>query len=143
MRGTTASGRGARLPAESEWEKAARGTDGREYPWGDGWDADKANTSEHGPGTTTAVGSYPAGVSPYGALDTAGNVWEWVADWYDAVYYERSPGHNPTGPSSGEFKVLRGGSWTYPYFLARSAARIRLIPDIRFDFYGFRCARSS
>ena len=92
---------GKRLPREAEWEKASRGTDGGEYPWGNG--SPSATLANYGAneGDTTEVGSYAGGASPYGPLDMAGNVWEWVADWYDGDYYSSSPDRNPTGPSSG------------------------------------------
>jgi len=132
---------GGRLPSEAEWEKAARGTDGREFPWGNEEpNCDFANYKGC-KGDTTAVGSYPAGASPYGAFDMAGNVEEWVNDWFDD--YDSSEKKNPMGPSSGEYRVLRGGSRYFSTYTLRAAARDHIDPGVRNNNIGFRCAMSA
>lgn len=148
---------GGQLPTEAQWEYAARGTAGQLYPWGNTFDDSKLNfcdthcsyswkdaNSDDGYALTAPVGSYPAGASWVGALDMAGNVWEWVNDWFDPDYYENSPAEDPAGPPDDgnyEYKVLRGGSWGYYAPAVRAADRFLDTPAAQDVYVGIRCAR--
>jgi sulfatase modifying factor 1 len=136
--------KGKRLPTEAEWEKAMRGTDGRLWPWGNVSDLNAANWARVDDGfeVTAPVGSLKRDVSPFGISDGAGNVMEWVADWYAEDSYREPVDDNPRGPEHGLFKVMRGGAYTSTGTDIRITSRSKMVPDFRDETIGFRCASS-